>query len=106
MAVALIMLVVLAAAFIGNLFIGAPLLKTRATVLLIFAASYLVLRSGLALSLNQLRLFEILIFGALVAGKITLAVQIGATLTFLYILGQEILFNIEDDIDDQQAGFV
>lgn len=65
-AVSLIISIVLAAAFLGNLLLpNVPLLKVRAIVLLIFVTSYLVLRSRVTLSAFQLRVFELVDFGAL-----------------------------------------
>ena len=65
-AVALVLSIVLALAFIGNLFSrGAPLLGVRATILVVFVGSFFALRSRLVLSLSQLRLFELAIFGGI-----------------------------------------
>lgn len=56
----------LVAASVGNFFFeDVPVLRARATVLLVFAASYFILRSGAMLSLHHLRLFELANFGAL-----------------------------------------
>ena len=65
-AAALILSVVLIAAFVGSLAAGdVPLAALRVVVVIVFVTSFLVLRSRLPLSLPQLRLAELVIFGTL-----------------------------------------
>jgi eukaryotic-like serine/threonine-protein kinase len=67
-AVAFVFLIVLTAAFFGNMLAGnVPLAVVRGAVLLVFAGSFFALRSGLVLSLTQLRLIELTIFSAIAA---------------------------------------
>jgi serine/threonine-protein kinase len=65
-AFALVLSIVFAAAYVGNLFAGnAPQLLTRTAVLLVFTACWTMLRRGAALSLGRLRLCEVLMLGGL-----------------------------------------
>ncbi len=95
-----------AAAFLMSLVLSFDLTLFVLGMVVLSAAYSYCLKGTMLLGNSAIALLVamVLIFGALVAGEITLAVQIGATLTFLYVLGQEILFNIEDDVDDLQAG--
>jgi hypothetical protein len=66
-AAALVVVVVLAAAFVGNLIGGITTLWwLRAIVLLVTFGCFVVLRSDSPLSLSQLRVFELLVFGSVV----------------------------------------
>src|SRR6516162_1980137 len=66
-AAALVLAVVLAAAFVGNLFSGTVTLWwLRGLVLLITVGSVVVLRARPALSLSQLRTLELAVFGSVV----------------------------------------
>ncbi len=66
-AASLVIVPVLAAAFLGNLLGGiATLWWVRGTILLIALASLFVLRRGTAFSLGQLRAIELLVFGSVV----------------------------------------
>jgi eukaryotic-like serine/threonine-protein kinase len=65
-AVAFILSIVLALAFVGNLFAAyAPLIGIRAVILGAFIGGFVILRSQRSLSLVQLRWFEATLFGAL-----------------------------------------
>jgi len=67
-AAALVLSVVLAVAFVGNLFSGdVPLVVVRAAILLAFVGSFFALQSSRVFSLVQLRWFEAGLFGAVVA---------------------------------------
>ena len=65
-AVATVLAVVFAAAFVGNWFAGnAPAVGVRVLILIALVVSVSVLRSRISLTLLQLRVFELSIFGAI-----------------------------------------
>ncbi|MGD0516098.1 MAG: serine/threonine-protein kinase [Thermoguttaceae bacterium] len=67
-AAALAISILLAAAFIGNLFSGyAPLTVVRVLILFAFVGGFVVLQSARVFSLAQLRWFEAGLFGAVIA---------------------------------------
>jgi serine/threonine-protein kinase len=66
-AAAWVLSIVLALAFAGNLFVGAPLPWLRAAILLAPVGSLALLRSHRSLKLRQLRAVEAIMFGAVIA---------------------------------------
>jgi geranylgeranylglycerol-phosphate geranylgeranyltransferase len=46
----------------------------------------------------------VLVYGALTVGDVTASVWMAAAITFPYMLGQEALFNLEDEEEDRMAG--
>ena len=103
-AATLVLAILLALAFLGNLFSEyAPLVVARAIIVAGFVASFLVLRSGRNLSLLQLRCFEAGLFSALLtqvllmmAARLVEFAQLGDTVSLVatehgYLSGWSVL---------------
>lgn len=98
------MLVVLALAI--SAFLGLRLAIVAAAAVALSAAYSYRLKSTLLLGNAAVALLvaAVLVYGASAAGEITSAVGVAAAITFPYILGQEALFNVEDEEQDREAG--
>lgn len=97
-------LVVLALAV--SAFLGLRLAVIAAAALALSGAYSYRLKSTLLLGNAAVALLvaTVLVYGAMAAGEITSAVVAAAAITFTYILGQEALFNVEDEEQDREAG--
>ena len=77
-AASLILAIALGTAFVRNLFLPEQFLfLLRTAVLLVMISAYIILRSRIALSLPQLRLIELVVFGGLIV-QIGLDGMVGA----------------------------
>lgn len=87
-------------------FLGLRLAGITAAALVLSGAYSYRLKSSLLLGNATVALLvaAVLLFGALAAGEITPAVVAAAAMVFPYILGQEALFNVEDEEQDREAG--
>lgn len=86
--------------------LGSRMAAIAAGTLLLSAAYSFRLKDTLLLGNGAMALLvsTIPIFGALAAGTVTPAVLAAAAMTFPYIFAQEVLYNVEDERDDRQAG--
>jgi geranylgeranylglycerol-phosphate geranylgeranyltransferase len=95
-----------AAALLVSATLGPGAAAVAAAAVALSAAYSLRLKSTLLLGNATVALLvsAVLAFGAMVSGGITVGVGIAAAITFPYILGQEALFNMEDEDEDRAAG--
>jgi geranylgeranylglycerol-phosphate geranylgeranyltransferase len=95
-----------AAALLVSATLGPSAALFAAAAVAVSAAYSLRLKSTLLLGNAAVALLvaAVLAFGAMVAGGITVAVGLAAAITFPYIVGQEALFNLEDEDEDRAAG--
>ena len=86
--------------------LGSRMAAIAAATLLLGAAYSFRLKDTLLLGNGAMALLvsTIPIFGAFAAGTLTPGVLAAASMTFPYIFAQEVLYNVEDERADRQAG--
>jgi geranylgeranylglycerol-phosphate geranylgeranyltransferase len=93
-------------ALVVGVFLGPRLAAVTAGAVFLSAAYSYRLKGTFLLGNATVALLvaAVLIFGSMAAGTITSATLAAAAITYPYILGQEALFNVEDEEQDREAG--